>query len=232
MSDRRSDGLDNGPPLYTAVCTACSPLTMFKALKSPEKLFHIAMWGVSWLFASFLIGLGGLVIADLPKVEDQLSVENFANSAALTKDRALIEQEQRALQILGRKKADADAEVATRALASKSTQEAQNAWLATRSVTASGANAPLQDPELLRRTALLVDIKGQESASRERLDALGYDIRSIEQKIFDAQGRIGHELAMAQPVFQQAKRFQELKVFGARLALTLPLLANACSGAS
>jgi len=48
---------------------------MVKGVRVPEKAFGIAMWAVSAILAAFIVGLGNLVIGDLPQVEQQAEKE-------------------------------------------------------------------------------------------------------------------------------------------------------------
>ena len=42
---------------------------MSKGLRLSEKWFNRGLWLIAFIFASFLIGLGSTIIADLPQVE-------------------------------------------------------------------------------------------------------------------------------------------------------------------
>jgi len=73
---------------------------MFKSLRVPEVAFRVVMWAVSLALAWFLIGLGGKVIADLPRLGSPIAVEEFADRPALDtarKELAALEERERQL---------------------------------------------------------------------------------------------------------------------------------------
>ena len=61
---------------------------MSKALRLSEKWFRFGLWIVAFVFASFLIGLGGTVVENLPKVEHRVTLENFIDKPAAERLRA------------------------------------------------------------------------------------------------------------------------------------------------
>jgi len=196
---------------------------MSKALRLSEKWFHRGLWLVALVFAGFLIGLGGTVVGDLPKVERQLSVDDFLDRAAADRLRAGIQQADRAAH---------DAQEALeqarlrRRVAESDTQAARESfrnWLATRRAT----QRPDQDPELIARTEALDRLQAAERAAQATQ-------QKQEQALLDARQSAGRGRQQLQDMQSEAARKLntearrvELRVFLYRLALTLPLLAAA-----
>lgn len=60
---------------------------MSKSLRLSEKWFRRGLWLVALAFASFLIGLGGAVVDDLPRVERALELDDFIDRPAETRNR-------------------------------------------------------------------------------------------------------------------------------------------------
>jgi hypothetical protein len=119
-----------------------------KSFFVPERLYQIAMWVVSFVFASFLSGLGARVIADLPGVDRGVSISDFIDPAAqrtITTEMARLEARRSTLE--PQRDSARLAETAA-ANAARSTKAGFDAWIATRTATTD----PAQDPEVLRRT--------------------------------------------------------------------------------
>jgi hypothetical protein len=195
---------------------------MFKSLRVPEVLFRMVMWTVSIVFAGFLIGLGGILIADLPRIETPPTIEEFARPdlAAARADVARLFTTQRELTD------DRDqAQLALTAVtnAYQSARSAYANWIQTRSATTD----PRQDPEVLRRTRELDTLKTREREAQTEVERLDKALLDTEQAITARQTQEGELLRDADSAYQAALFRQELRVFGSRLALTLPLLVIA-----
>lgn len=193
---------------------------MFKGARARENLFVALMWLVSIVLAGFLIGLGSLVIGDLPKVSEPVTVEDFIPAGRLD----AVERERNRLRaaLPGTRTRLADAETAfTQARDSyASERETFDNWILTRAATENSA----QNPEVVSRSRELDRLKARERAAQATRDAAQAQISQIERAM-TAQTTVENQLRKAAtPAYERAAFLQELKVFGMRLALTLPLL--------
>lgn len=196
---------------------------MFKTLRMPERLFALVMWLVSFVFAGFLVGLGGKIVADLPRLESELSVEQFADAAALAPLRERIQSltDQLAGNDANLARARQDAGNAVNAY--QSAQAAFNNWIATRTATTD----PKQDPQVLQRTRELDTLQARHRQAQVAVESLERQALVARQQLQDQQRQEGRLLRDAGSAYQAALFRQELRVFGIRLALTLPLLVIA-----
>jgi hypothetical protein len=193
---------------------------MFKSLLAPARLFQLATWAVSFVFASFLIGLGSKVVSELPGVDQRLSVEEFIDTGALAQVRQTADSLERAqAKLYGeRERANLTLEAASNAYHSQ--REAFDNWIATRNATTD----PAQDPQVLSRTRALDLLKGNERRAQETLEAIDGGLLEVQQAMeqnYSAQQEL--RTAAAVP-YERAVFRMELRVFGVRLLITLPLL--------
>ena len=196
---------------------------MLKTLRMPERLFALVMWLVSLIFAGFLVGLGGKLVADLPRLESELNVEQFADQAVLAPLRQRIQglQEQLSSNETSLERARQDAANAIRAY--QSAQAAFNNWIATRTATTD----PKQDPQVLQRTRELDTLQAAHRKAEVAVETLERQGLLARQQQQELQRQEAKELHNADSAYQAALFKQELRVFGIRLAMTLPLLAVA-----
>lgn len=196
---------------------------MTKGLRLSEKWFQRGLWLIAIIFAAFLIGLGSLIVGDLPKVEKPVDVEAFADQPRLHAEQAAIRADDDKLQSTSdAHDRAANAEHAA-AAATQSEQDSFDNWIATRSATQQSS----QNPEVLARTHRIDDLRSAQRTAEQKVEAL------VSQQTELRQDRNAHETTLqqvrdaAQAGYRKALQRNELRVFGLRLLLTLPLLVLA-----
>ena len=193
---------------------------MFKSLRVPERLFSIAMWAVSLVFATFLTGLGGKIVGDLPGVDQSVSLERFIDQTTAMPLRAKRDALRREATDVDNRRNTASLVVDSSGASYRSRKEAYDNWIATRTATTD----PQQDPEVIRRTHELDTLQAMQRRAQksvEVLDARRLEVTQAIDSLTTAESGLKDD---ARPRFERAQFQQELRVFGIRLALTLPLL--------
>lgn len=196
---------------------------MNKSIRLSETWYRRGLWLVSFIFAAFLIGLGGNVVSDLPRVEKRIELEDFVDQVKMAPLRERLAakeiEEQTALETLN----TVSRQLKAAREDNNNARQTFERWINTRQAT----QRPDQDAELIRRTQhleTLQDIYAQIQKNFATQNNLVEDIRqqqsATQQEINTLEHR-AYELQLA------AYREVELRVFLYRLALTLPLLAIA-----
>lgn len=185
-----------------------------------ERWFNRALWLVAFLFAGCLIGLGSLVVDDLPDVEHPFTLEGSLDRAKADASAAALAEIRRAQEDNGRRTAEAQLALDAARAASASAQDTFANWLKTRDAT----QRVDQDPGLIARTEKLDELKAAERTVEEQLAGLSRASLDLSEREA-AQVRTDDELrADAQARLDAANGRQELRVFGYRLLFTLPPL--------
>ena len=196
---------------------------MRKSLRLSERWFHRGLWIVAVMFASCLIGLGSIVVGDLPQVEHQAQREDFLDQAAAQRLRLAIDQAKRA----GEDATNANEQAALRLQAAQQAyadaKEAFGNWLETRKAT----NLPDQDRELVARTQALDGLNAARVTAQHAVDDQNKATLDAQQAQSDAEAKLDALNAVADRQVAAAQSRADLRVFLYRLALTLPLLGIA-----
>jgi hypothetical protein len=196
---------------------------MSKALRLSEKWFRRGLWLVAVVFASFLIGLGGTIVGDLPKVERPLQVDDFLDKAQARALRDTIRAQREAEQDAQTALEQAQLQHRKAISDNQAERETFNNWLATRRVTERAGH----DPEVLERTRKLDLLKQAERQALRAVEAQQQAALDARQTAAATQRQLSDLEAEGYTRLQQERRKLELRVFLYRLALTLPLLVAA-----
>lgn len=196
---------------------------MSKSLRLSEKWFNRSLWLVALVFAGFLVSLGSSVVGDLPHVERQLQRDDFIDAGAVTPLRAAVETAKQAQTATQAKLDQASLLLGSTQKASASARETFANWIATRTAT----SLPSQDAELIARTRSLDALKAAEAEAQNSVDTQQHAALDLSQAMERDEAKITVLENAADQRLAVAMRQAELRVFGYRLALTLPLLGLA-----
>jgi hypothetical protein len=196
---------------------------MSKSLRLSEKWFRRGLWLVAFVFAGFLIGLGSAVVDDLPQVENTLTLENFIDKPAAEKARAAIKAGEKTEHDVEDALEQARLKLQVAQSDSSAARDTFEQWVTTRRATAR----PEQDPELVTRTRALEVLRGREREAQSAVEAQEQKELDTRQALQRTRVQLSEIERAGENGLQQALRKQELRVFGYRLLLTLPLLAIA-----
>lgn len=191
--------------------------------RMPERWFRRALWLVAVVFAAFLIGLGGKIVGELPTVSQYKELHDYIDRNRfdpLEKEREALAKRQHALaEAMEQARLALDKQQAQ----TRKEQERFDNWLAARTATEQSS----QNPEVIRQTRALDELKDKEQQLQQKIDALNQQQLDGNQRF----GRIQTQIDLLEQQAQERKtaddRRIELKTFLYRLALTLPLLAAA-----
>ena len=198
-------------------------MSWMKGASVPERVYAVVLWIVSLVFAGFIIGLGNLVIGDLPVVEERVGPAVAGDPPgviAIRREIAGIDREKGAID----DKLAVDRLQLTQAQrASKSANDTFESWIQARTATTN----PQQDPEVLARTRQLEQLKGNERAIQATIDTLEAQQLPLGQHEAALEAQSARILAESEPAAERARFMAELRVFALRLAITLPMLSVA-----
>ena len=196
---------------------------MSKALRLSERWFRFGLWIVAFVFASFLIGLGGTIVQNLPRVEHHYTQEDFIDKPLAEQARNVIKQAQKTRSGAQESLEQARLRHNVARANSATARDTFNNWLSTRQATRRAE----QDSELIVRTQELDELKAGERNALADVEAQQKILLDAQQAEARAQTQLRELERDAAEKLATELRSQELRVFLYRLTLTLPLLGIA-----
>lgn len=193
---------------------------MSKGLRLTEKWMQRALWLVAFVFAGFLIGLGGKIVDNMWRVEPPAPFESFIDPVRGPAVRAAAERAQENRDAATERLDQARQKHSVAQSNTRTAQQSFENWLSTRRAT----ERPDQDAELINRTRELDLIKDAERKALALVEAQQQALLDASQAQERAAADREKLEAPAREAAYKAAKAQEMRVFLLRLALTLPLL--------
>lgn len=204
--------------------TKKSTPTLAETNRRTEKWFRRGLWLLAVVFASFLIGLGGKIVDDLPKVEQSHELSHYiADKAQYEQLNAQKSQLEKRLGEHENALEQAQLALEKQRNETQSQREKYIASLATRKISEDRE----QNEKVFERTAEYEQLLAKERDLEKQVEQVRQQKLDTEQAIEQISGSLNDLETAAQPLKAAADRATELKVFLYRLALTLPLLLAA-----
>ena len=196
---------------------------MTRSLRSSARWINLGLWLLALVFAGFLINLGGIVVNDLPQVEQHFRGADAVDQTAAKPLLAALKEARTAQETADRALEQATLKLQAAQQAYTNDRDTFSNWLATRKAT----NLPSQDEELIGRTKALDALKAAQNDAQHLVDDQQQAALDAQQAQALAQGKLDDLQAAAAERLQAETERAELRVFLYRLALTLPLLGIA-----
>lgn len=191
-----------------------------KAARRPLFWFNLGMWIVSFVIASLFIQLGALVMSDVPTAGNRIALADYVEPDLLADVDSRMTRNETALADTRRAIEDAEFVLSSRTLDYQNQRASFENWIKTRTATAADS----QNADVVKRVQAIEDLKIAERDAQRTIE----DLRVTELTQRRAQQDLvaeKHAIENAAIVpFEKARSREVLKVFGLRLALTLPLL--------
>lgn len=190
--------------------------------RQPKKWFNVFLWIVAMIFAGFLIGLGSKIVADLPMIStDFVELSDFvADRPAYDRLKDELTQAEQKEQDITHEWEQKSHELTQKQTENINARETFENWLATRSVTEQSD----QNPEVIKRTSELDELKAQEQALQGELSAIEKRQLDRRRTVENIENQIMLMEADAMDGYNRHNNRTELQVFIYRLMITLPLL--------
>jgi hypothetical protein len=191
-----------------------------KAARRPQFWFNLAMWILSIVIATLFIQLGASIMSDVPTAGNRIARADFIDADRLADVNARIASNETAMTTTRRDIEDAEFVLSSRTLDYQNQRASFENWIETRTATAADS----QNVEVVKRVQAIEQLKIAERDAQRTIEDLRVtevSQRRAQQDLFAEQDAIQDA---ANAPYQTARSREVLKVFGLRLALTLPLL--------